>query len=235
MTAFAPATREGRKARIALVGPSGSGKTYTALGIASAFGRTAVIDTENGSAGLYSDTFDFQVMTMTPPYDPRRIPKGIAAAAEEGFDVIIIDSLSPFWSGSGGALEIVDEVKARTRSKDGFGAWREVTPIQQEMVDSLILAPIHVIVTLRAKQAYEVTNDNGKMKVEKLGLEPVQRDMLEYEFDIVGAVDMQHRLIVEKSRLADLADTVTPKAGADFGVRVRDWLTPIEGTDDAVG
>lgn len=227
MTAFTPATRSGRKARIALVGPSGSGKTYTALGIASAFGKAAVIDTENGSAELYSDLFDFDVMTMTPPYHPLRIPKGLAAAVEEGYDVVVVDSLSPFWSGTGGTLELVDEVKARSKSNDGFGAWREVIPIQQQMVDALIQTPIHVIVTLRAKQAYEIQRDDkGKSKVVKLGLEPVQRDMLEYEFDVVGDIDMAHRLIVAKSRLSDIADTVQMKAGAEFGELVRDWLNP---------
>lgn len=228
MTAFAPATRAGRKARIALVGPSGSGKTYTALGIATAFGRPAVIDTENGSASLYSDVFDFDVMEMTPPFHPLRIPKGIAAASDAGYEVIIIDSLSPFWAGTGGTLELVDEAKARSRGNDGFGAWREATPIQQEMVDAIVASPIHVIVTLRAKQAYEVIKEGDRTKVVKLGLEPVQRDMLEYEFDLVASVDMTHRLVVEKSRLGELADQVISKAGTEFGDRIRDWLNPGE-------
>jgi len=226
-SAFQKATRQGRKARIALSGPSGSGKTYTALGVASAFGKVAVIDTENGSASLYSDIFDFDVMTMTPPFDPRRVPKGIEAAAEAGYDVLVIDSLSPFWAGTGGTLDLVDQTKARSRSNDGFGAWREVTPIQQGMVDSIIQSPIHILVTLRVKQAYEIQRDDkGKSKVVKLGLEPVQRDMLEYEFDVVGEIDMQHRLVVSKSRMSGLADTLIAEAGVELGERIRDWLNP---------
>lgn len=236
--AFVPATRQGRKARIALIGPSGSGKTYTALGIASAFGKVAVMDTENGSASLYSDEFDFSVMERSAPFDPRHVAKAIELAAEAEFDAIVIDSLSAFWSGSGGALELVDQEKARSRGNDGFGAWRKVTPIHHAMVDSIITAPIHVVACLRAKQAYEVTKDErGKMKVEKLGLEPVQRDMLEYEFDIVATVDMQHRLVVDKSRMVGLADTVTEKAGVEFGERIRDWLSDgsrAEGSDGGV-
>lgn len=229
---FQPAVRAGRKARMAIIGPSGSGKTFTALGVASAFGKTAVIDTENGTAALYSDEFTFDVMEMTPPYDPRRVPKGIELAADAGYDVLVIDSLSPFWAGSGGTLELVDEAKARSRSHDGFSAWRQAGPIQQEMVDALIHSPIHLIVTLRAKQAYEVTRDaKGKMQVEKLGLEPVQRDMLEYEFDLVCEMDMQHRLVVSKSRMVSLADSVHVKPGVELGGTVRDWLQGSEGSD----
>lgn len=222
--AFQPATRQGRKARIALIGPSGSGKTYTALGIASAFGKVAVVDTENGSASLYSDVFSFDVMERTPPFDPRHVAKAIELAAES-HDVIVFDSLSAFWAGTGGTLDLIDQEKARSKSNDGFGAWRKITPIQQAMVESIIQAPIHVIACLRAKQAYEVSRDDkGKMRVEKLGLEPVQRDMLEYEFDLVGEVDMDHRLAVSKSRMVSLADSVHERAGADLGKEIRVWL-----------
>lgn len=223
---FQRATRQGRKARIALIGPSGSGKTYTALGIASAFGKVAVVDTENGSASLYSDTFAFDVMERSAPYDPRHVGKAIELAAEAEYDAIVIDSLSAFWAGTGGTLDLIDQEKAKTNSNDGFGAWRKITPIQQAMVDSIIAAPIHVIVCLRAKQAYEVSRDDrGKMKVEKLGLEPVQRDMLEYEFDLVGEIDMDHRLVVTKSRMTAIADSVHERAGADLGKEIATWLS----------
>lgn len=50
MTLFKPAVKHESKLRLAIAGPSGSGKTYSALAIGTALGKTAVVDTEHGSA-----------------------------------------------------------------------------------------------------------------------------------------------------------------------------------------
>ena len=52
---FKKATKAAAKLRLGLIGPAGSGKTMTALRIAHGLGgRVAVVDTERGSASLYS-------------------------------------------------------------------------------------------------------------------------------------------------------------------------------------
>jgi len=59
---FKKAVRSQAKLKLALTGPSGSGKTYSALQLAKGLGgKVAVLDTENGSASLYSDSFEFDV------------------------------------------------------------------------------------------------------------------------------------------------------------------------------
>jgi len=106
---FAPATRSEAKARVALVGPTGAGKTWTALEWATVLakgGRIAVIDTENGSASLYSDQYKFDTASWPPPYTPLKLVNALEHAASE-YDVIVIDSLTHFWQGQGGVLEIV--------------------------------------------------------------------------------------------------------------------------------
>ena len=102
---FKKAERKRAKLRLALSGPSGSGKTYGALQIAKGLGgKIAVLDTERGSASLYSDTVDFDVVELGPPYEPERFIEVMDAAAKAGYEVLIIDSITHEWKGAGGIL-----------------------------------------------------------------------------------------------------------------------------------
>src|SRR5437879_6557046 len=106
--AFQRAVKHEAKIRLALAGPSGSGKTYTALTLATALadgGNVAVIDTERGSASKYSDLFSFDVQELDT-YHPDKFTQGIKEAQEAGYAVLVIDSLSHAWNGTGGLLEL---------------------------------------------------------------------------------------------------------------------------------
>ena len=129
---FQRATKARAKARIALMGPSGSGKTFTALRTARALagpsGSVAVIDTERGSASKYAgDVTDFDACEL-PSFEPDQYVRAIEAA--EGYDVLVIDSLSHAWAGKDGALEQVD------RRGGKFNAWKDVTPMIHRMIRS---------------------------------------------------------------------------------------------------
>lgn len=224
---FKKATKRQAKLRLALVGPSGGGKTYTALSIAVHLGkRVAVIDTERGSASKYADTFSFDTLDLDT-FEPQKYIDAIDAAAKAGFDVLVIDSLSHAWMGKGGALEQVDNAARRSSSKNTFGAWREVTPQHNAMVDALIRAPMHLIVTMRAKTEYVIEKDDrGKSVPRKVGIQPVQRDGLEYEFDVTADLDLEHNdLIIGKTRCAALHGKVFRKAGKDIADVLNGWLS----------
>jgi len=231
---FQKATKQQRKARIALIGPSGSGKTYSALAIASGMGKNiAVIDTENHSSTLYADTFDFSVLSLET-FSPQTYVEAIKAAEQAGFDVLIIDSLSHGWIGKDGALEQVDKAAARSRSGNTFSAWREVTPKHNELVDTMIRCNCHLIVTMRAKTEYvvEQVQRGGKTvsAPRKIGLAPVQRDGLEYEFDLVADMDLDNNMIVSKTRFPFLNAEVVNKPGPELGKQIVSWLedgTPV--------
>jgi hypothetical protein len=181
---FKKAVRESAKLRLALTGPAGSGKTYSSLQIAKGLGgKIAMIDTERGSGALYANICDYDVLRIDPPFEPKKFLEGIKAAEDAGYDVLIIDSLSHAWAGDGGILTIHDRTAKATRNS--FDAWREVTPQHNQLVDAILASTCHVIVTLRTKTGYEVSSENGKTKVSKIGLAPVQRDGLEYEFTCV--------------------------------------------------
>ena len=216
---FKKATKKKLKAKVALVGPSGAGKTFTAMKIAKGLGQSiAVIDTERGSASKYAgDVVDFDVLELDS-FAPLTYVKAIEAA--HGYDVLIVDSLSHAWVGKDGALEQVDRRGGR------FQAWKEVTPMQQQLVDAILAYPGHIIVTMRSKTTYEVEKDDrGRTSVRKLGLAPVQRDGMEYEFDLMGELDDRHNMRVTKSRCPKLADQVIAKPDEAVARVLCEWLT----------
>ncbi|MFK0288266.1 ATP-binding protein [Streptomyces sp. NPDC090499] len=235
---FAPATKEQSKARVALDGPSGSGKTYTALTIATALGsRIAVIDTERGSARKYANEFAFDVLELAY-FSPDDLVEALAAAGAAGYEVVIVDSLSHFWSGSGGMLEQVDNAAKKGFGGNSFGGWKEARPMERRMIEALVAYPGHVIVTMRAKTDYVLeTNDRGKQVPKKVGMKPEQREGLEYEFDIVGSMDWENTLVVTKSRAKPLTGAVVRQPGIEFGQQIREWLedgTAVEPVEDLI-
>lgn len=228
---FQKATKRSARLRLALIGVAGAGKTYTALNIAKHLGgAVAVIDTERGSASKYSDMFDFDVLELEA-FSPQMYVDAIQAAEEAGYEVLVIDSLSHAWTGKGGALEQVDRSAKRSQSGNTFGAWRNVTPLHNAMVDAIINTKMHVITTMRAKTEYVQEKDEktGKVTVRKVGLAPVQRDGLEYEFDVVADLDMDNNLIVGKTRCSAVAGAVIPKAGKEIATKLKAWLS--DGTE----
>lgn len=222
-TGFQPAKKYQSRLRLGLAGPTGSGKTYSALAIASGLGaKIALIDTEHASASLYADRFAFDTLNLSD-FDPRNYMEAITAA--EGYDVLVIDSLSHAWAGKGGALEMVDKARARSQSNNSFTAWKDITPLQNRLVDAILGAPMHVIATLRSKTEYVIETVNGKAQPRKIGLAPVQRDSIEYEFTVFGEMNAEHQLVVTKSRLAELSDQVIDRPGAPLAAQLLAWLS----------
>lgn len=222
---FHKATKEQARLRLCLTGAAGSGKTYTALTLAQVFGRVALIDTEHGSASKYAGLFEFDTLTLTD-FHPQNYIAAIRAAEAAGYDAIIIDSLSHAWNGKGGALELVDAAAKRERSGNTFTAWREVTPIQNSLIEAILTSSAHVIATLRSKTAYVLeTNDRGKQVPRNVGLAPIQREGLEYEFDIVMDLSQANEAVVSKTRCPQLTGGVFPQPGPEVAQVIKDWLT----------
>lgn len=222
---FKPAQRTQARMRLAIAGPSGSGKTYSALlvarGLVGPEGRIAVIDTERGSASLYADLTPFDVCELAPPFAPERYIEALRAAENASYDVVIIDSLSHAWAGPGGVLDLHDAAAAK--EKNSFAAWRLVTPRHNDLVDAVLQSPCHIIATLRSKQEYAQVDDGGKRKVIKLGMAPVQRDGMEYEFTVFLDLDASHNAVASKDRTS-LLDGLVFRPTEETGRRLREWL-----------
>ena len=217
------AVKYGSKLRLALYGPSGSGKTYTSLSIATAMAgdkRVCVIDTERGSASKYADIFDFDVLELDT-FHPNSFVDAIREVVKtDAYGVLIIDTISHEWEGKGGALELAGQ---------NFANWSKVTPLHNTFVDEMLKSPLHVIVTLRAKEEYSMDKEidgNGKTKsvITKHGMEPIQRKGIQYEFDIVGSLSSDNILTIEKTRCSAIQKAIFQQAGADFAQIVQTWL-----------
>ena len=217
------AERRKAKLRLALMGPTGSGKTMSALRVAFGIGgKVGIIDTENGSADLYADAGDYDVITLEKPYTVASYREALAAFEDAGYGVIIIDSLSHAWAGSGGLLDKQGQVEKKTGNS--FTAWREITPEHNALVEAMLTSPAHIIATMRVKTEYVMEKDQrGKTVPRKVGLQPVQRDGLEYEFTVVMDIDADHRASASKDRTR-MFDGWSDQLSERTGQRLRDWL-----------
>lgn len=222
---FRKAERRKAKLRLAITGPAGSGKTYGALQIAQGLGGSiAMIDTENGSGDLYSDICDYDVQTLTAPYSIQKYLAAIHEAEDEGYDVLIIDSLSHAWVGEGGLLDMHNKFTLESKSGNSYTAWGKVTPWHNRLIETMLNSKCHIIATMRSKTDYaQIQNDRGRTEIRKVGLAPVQRDGMDYEFTIVFDLSMEHSVTVSKDRTS-LFDRQIFTITQETGKILRKWL-----------
>jgi hypothetical protein len=222
------ATRVKSKLRIGLAGVSGSGKTYSALllarGLVGSWDKVCLIDTENGSADLYSDLGDFNVITLEAPFGPERYIEAIQAAEAGGMEAIIIDSITHEWDGSGGCLEIVEQIAQASSSKNSYTAWAKVTPRHAKFVQAILQSPSHIITTVRRKQDYSMDKDsNGKTTVTKAGLKEITREGFEYELTLSFALSQNHLAEASKDRTGLFMDKPEFKITEKTGEMILAW------------
>lgn len=196
------AQRKQAKLRVGVSAPSGSGKTYSSLliarGMASAWDKVALIDTEAGSGELYSDLGEYNVRQLAAPYSPERYIEAIKECEEAGMEVIIIDSVSHEWEGKGGCLEINESIAQSKFRGNTWSAWSETTPRHQKFLEAIITSKCHVITCARTKIDTVMTDDK---KVKKVGTKEIQREGFEYELTLNFNLDRDtHKAIASKDR-----------------------------------
>lgn len=224
------AERKAVKIKLAITGPSGAGKTMGSLLLAKGLAngkKVLVIDTEDGSSNLYADHrlvgLDFDVIEIDAPYTINKYLEALEAGQNAGYDVIVIDSISHAWEGEGGLLDKKSGLDSR--GGNGYTNWATITKEHNLFKARIVHSPCHVIVTMRSKQDYVMeANEKGKQMPKKVGLAPVQRDGMEYEFTTVFDVGMDHQFCVSKDRTA-LFDGRIEKLSEKTGKEVREWLS----------
>lgn len=239
MAEIVKAKRKRVKLKLGISAPSGAGKTIGALIIAygilkekypdisdeELWNKVLVLDTENESASLYAEDArcginigSFNTINLEPPFSPTEYIDGINSAQDYGIEILIIDSLSQAWAGSGGILEKQANIAKKT--SNGYTAWREITPLHNKLVDAILQCDMHVIATIRSKVEYVVDkDDNGKTSIKKLGLAPIQREGMEYEFTTFFDIEKNHECSVSKDRTSIFDETmftITPEVGKKF-------------------
>jgi len=226
---FRKAERKKAKLRCGISGPSGSGKTYSALLLAFGLGgKVALIDTENGSGDLYADLGEYDVLTIKSPFTTDKYIDGIKLAEKAGYDTIIIDSLSHAWSGEGGLLDQQGKIADSGRG-NSYTAWRTITPKHNALVEAMLQSGCHIIATVRSKTEYVIEkNDKGKDVPRKVGMAPIQREGMEYEFTVFFDLSIEHVASTSKDRTSQF-DGQYFKPTTETGAKLLAWL--VSGAD----
>lgn len=220
---FKKAIRERVKLKLAITGPSGGGKTYSALRLATGMGgKIAFVDTENGSGSLYSDKFNFDVAEISPPYTIDKYIKAIDTAIEDGYDILIIDSITHAWAGEGGILSRKSDYDSQ-KGGNSYANWRLFTKEHETLMAKILSCNIHLISTMRSKQDYQlIENSSGKSVPQKMGLAPIQREGVEYEFTTVFDIQMSHKAQSSKDR-TELFTGEIFQVTEETGKKIMDW------------
>lgn len=232
---FQKATRKRAKLKLATAGPSGSGKTYSALRLAAGLGsKIAFIDTENNSASLYSDRFQFDVMDMAPPFTHEKFVAGVNDAVAGGYDVLVIDSASHLWEGILAYKDSLDK-----RGGNSYTNWNDAGKRFKEALDAVLQAPLHVICCMRSKMDYaQEKDDRGKTTIRKVGLAPIMRDGIEFEFTTVFDIDMAHHAKTSKDRTGLFRDNIfqiTEQTGKDLLAWMESGAPPVVADPPTIG
>lgn len=218
------ATRKQAKIKLALQGPSGSGKTYSALlmayGLTNDWNKIAVIDTENHSADLYAHLGSFNVLPLEKPFSPERYIEAIDVCEKAGMGVIILDSITHEWDGAGGVLDIHQAMMGNS-----FTNWSKVTPRHNAFVQKFLQSSCHIIATIRTKQDYVLSEKNGKMVPEKVGLKAVTREGMDFEFTLVFDLDIKHQAVASKDRTGLFMDKPDALITPETGQKILKWCT----------
>ncbi|MBL7789869.1 MAG: AAA family ATPase [Chitinophagales bacterium] len=207
------------KIRMALQAPSGGGKTMSALliayGLSNDWEKVAIIDTEAGSADLYSSLGKYNVLPLDNPYSPENYIKAIDLCEDAGMEVIIIDSISHLW-------EYLLDYHSNMAG-NSFTNWAKINPMLKSFVDKILSSKCHVICTLRVKQDYVLNLKDGKHIPEKVGLKSNFRDGFDFEMTIVLDIDIKNMATSSKDRTNLFSSKPAFKLTPDTGKLIKEW------------
>lgn len=216
------AARQQVKLRLNISAPSGAGKTMSALlmanGLVGSWDKIAVIDTENGSASLYSHLGEFNVIDMKAPFTPEKYTDALTTCVNAGIEAIIIDSSSHEWN----CLLEENELLAQTSFRGNtWSAWSKTTPRHDKFVNSVLHCPAHVITCTRSKM--ETVMGEGK-KVHKVGMKDVQREGWEYELTVSLNLDRDTHLATPSKDRTNLFEGKQPfLISEETGKMIKSW------------
>lgn len=226
MSMLRKASRQQVHLKLGLSGPSGTGKTMSALrlayGLTGDWSRVCLIDSE-GSGDKYADhplLGDFGLIPLYERKDPDRFAPSvwIAAlkeAADAGMGAVILDSASHEWHW---CLDYQRKLGGK------FNDWAKVTPEHDKFVRAILRCPMHMIVCVRRKTDYAITNEPGrKASVEKVGLKSEIREGFEYELDLMFGLQAGNLASVEKDRTGIFAERADFVITQHVGEELKAW------------
>lgn len=193
-------------ARVCLWGTQKQGKTHGALALATSLagenGKVGVISSEYASSQLLQHRFPHDIVNLAEvdensnlvkgAFSPQRYEEAIKLFTNARYDVVVIDSLSHVWEGEGGLLEKVSSVSGNGSTFDD--GWGKATPLYKHLINTILAARCHIIITLRGKDAYiheDYIKSNGQKgtRPKNVGQAPVMRKGFGYEMHLTLHMD----------------------------------------------
>lgn len=206
-----PAARQSARLLIGLFGESGSGKTKSALllarGIAGPNGKIIMGDTESGRGEFFADEIPggYDVIPMDAPFSPARGVEMLGTMERTGAVVGIVDSVSHFWEGQGGVLDLASDNE--DAGKKGLAVWRKPKLEHAKFVLKLMQSKMTLIVCMRAK--FKSRQVKGAI-IKDDHLSALQADDFLFELTLHMQVNPDHSIIVTKKGRADLRACLPP-------------------------
>lgn len=226
---FRKAARKQAKIKVGLQGSSGSGKSYSSLllayGLVGDWSKIAVIDSENNSADLYAHLGEYNVVPVSAPYSPEKYVEAISLCLHQGMEALIIDGVSNEWE------FLLDQHS--NMPGNSFQNWGKITPRHNSFINAILQAPIHVIATIRSKQDYVLSEKNGKMVPEKVGLKGITRDGMDFELTLVFDVDARHMAKASKDRTNLFVDKPEFQITEETGRAIKNWCNMDEAAEES--
>jgi len=241
---FQKAKRIQTKIKLAIGGPSGSGKTMSSLLLgfglikgehpewddATCWDKICICDTENSSGALYVGARaggtvigQYNIISIEPPFEEQTLIDAIAMCENHGMEVIILDSMTAFWQGEGGALQTQGKIAERTGNS--WTSWKGVRADQSKMMNAILQSKCHIISAYRAKTEYvQEKNDKGKTVVRNIGMGIIAEGNTEYEYSSFFLLDASHNATAMKDRTG-LFDNQIFVITPETGKKIYQWLS----------
>lgn len=216
---------------------SGGGKTYSALRVATGMQkamaengeetRIAFIGSEQQRDLIYANEFDYDILQLEEPFTPESYIEAMDDAIDEGYKIIIVDSITHEWSGTGGVLEIHSNIPGNS-----YTAWKKVTPRHNAFLDKLIESPVHVLATVRGKDEVVLEEVNGKQVPKKVGMGYDQRNNLEFLFTTSFNIDKTTNVAMDFKDNTHLFENNARILTEKDGEKLYKWA--VEGSDEEI-
>lgn len=239
MALISRAQREKVRVKVLLMSPSGAGKTYSSLRLAKGMGgKTLLIDSEARRGLYYADEFDYDYVELKEvrktdedyeeykkilpridePFAPENYIALIKYAIDNGYDNLIIDSLTHEWNAKGGILDTLSKM-----SGNDFAKWKTLTPRHNDFIYHILHSPINVIATVRGKDEYVLESKDGKQVPKKIGLGAVQRDGMEYEYTVTFNIDQESHIATPQKDNTHIFESRFKVLDEEDGIKLVEW------------
>ena len=194
-----------------------------------------MIDTERGRGEIYSDVpkiidamegGTYKVAGLEPPFRFDRFVDLIAIAIKEGAGVVVVDSFSASWAGTGGALDWADELTGGNEKKNGV-AWAKIKASNRRAINYFTQSPVSIIFCLRASDKTIISkNAEGKIAYDVIEGHPIcERDFI---YEMTTSVFVQPethfpKCIKEIENMPGVFDVNKPIT-KETGTKIKEWI-----------